>query len=726
MSARHANAHAVVNAAFALNIDASTLTITSASAAVGGLISCGLFIPTRASSQLAGKSLLEMETLRSWVTALQSEATARGLSPSPLHSDSYRLNLLASFAYKLFLSALNAHGRLPGRLASCVASSLAAAEDRAVTSATQSIDVSDPKLLPVSQPLPKLAAVLQASGEAKYTSDLGCGGTGATGCGDTALSSSSVGGAWGGAADGGGGGGVGGGGSAFAGGLLFGAFVSTGPGSVGASFDAIDASEARGCPGYLDLVTAADFPVAEANRDVGDDTQTTPCYLLEAGRDTVPCVGAHVALVLADTAAHARFAAKHIRLTLTHAPPPPPPPPPSLDAWGVPIGIPIPPPNSGTAKASGAVRAGAAFALSHHHQRVISADRFDESVRRLAAPSGNAGRLNLPLARLEATTATAKMAMASAPAAARPWPPRRRRGGGRRGGRDALWSGCWQTAERVDGRGGRRAAQGEIGGSGKGKGGSGAAPSVIHGRFDCGGQKHFYLETQSALACPQEDRRWVVWTGNQNPRRTQTQLAKALGVSASRVDVRIRRTGGAFGGKLNAHLPTAVVAAVAAAKARRPVLVHSERCDDMTSGGGRPPMVGSWSAAVQPDGTIDSLRMDLAFDSGCTDGAGGAGDLGMGVVSALLQSRPTSSLSLKTPIPCLLPLATPFTITTSSLASPVVSPQHWSDNAYRHRDFACTGRIVRTPVVGNTSCRAPGVIQSVALHEMAIEAQQRA
>ena len=35
-------------------------------------------------------------------------------------------------------------------------------------------------------------------------------------------------------------------------------------------------------------------------------------------------------------------------------------------------------------------------------------------------------------------------------------------------------------------------------------------------------------------------------------------------------DVRVRRVGGAFGGKLMAHLPTAVVAAVAAAKVKAP------------------------------------------------------------------------------------------------------------------------------------------------------------
>jgi hypothetical protein len=41
----------------------------------------------------------------------------------------------------------------------------------------------------------------------------------------------------------------------------------------------------------------------------------------------------------------------------------------------------------------------------------------------------------------------------------------------------------------------------------------------------------------------------VVWCGCQNTRRTQEQIALALGVKAGRVDVRMRRAGGAFGGK---------------------------------------------------------------------------------------------------------------------------------------------------------------------------------
>jgi len=45
----------------------------------------------------------------------------------------------------------------------------------------------------------------------------------------------------------------------------------------------------------------------------------------------------------------------------------------------------------------------------------------------------------------------------------------------------------------------------------------------------------------------------------------------------------------------------------------------------------------------------------------------------------------------------------------------------WSDNCYRHHDFSAAASIVNTPLPGNTSVRAPGVIASVPCHESLIE-----
>jgi len=98
----------------------------------------------------------------------------------------------------------------------------------------------------------------------------------------------------------------------------------------------------------------------------------------------------------------------------------------------------------------------------------------------------------------------------------------------------------------------------------------------------------------------------------------------------------------------------------------------------MNSTGGRASMQATWSVAAEPTtGVISSIDLDMKFDSGCTDGAGVAGDLGMAL--------------------------------------------QWSDNCYRHADFAASGTIYNSGRAGNTSCRAPGVIASVPFHEDAIE-----
>jgi hypothetical protein len=71
------------------------------------------------------------------------------------------------------------------------------------------------------------------------------------------------------------------------------------------------------------VIVAADFRSAEANSasydaSLGDDT--TPFYLLPLGEE-VPCEGAHVGLVVADTHTHARYASTLARLIMASPPP---------------------------------------------------------------------------------------------------------------------------------------------------------------------------------------------------------------------------------------------------------------------------------------------------------------------------------------------------------------------------------------------------------------------
>jgi xanthine dehydrogenase molybdopterin-binding subunit B len=57
------------------------------------------------------------------------------------------------------------------------------------------------------------------------------------------------------------------------------------------------------------------------------------------------------------------------------------------------------------------------------------------------------------------------------------------------------------------------------------------------------------METQVALAIPDEDSCITVYSASQNPELVQSVIAKCLGIPFHNVRVITRRTGGAFGGK---------------------------------------------------------------------------------------------------------------------------------------------------------------------------------
>lgn len=64
-----------------------------------------------------------------------------------------------------------------------------------------------------------------------------------------------------------------------------------------------------------------------------------------------------------------------------------------------------------------------------------------------------------------------------------------------------------------------------------------------------GSQYYFYMETQTALAVPDEDNCMVVYSSCQVPETTHSVIATCLGVPEHNVRVITRRVGGGFGGK---------------------------------------------------------------------------------------------------------------------------------------------------------------------------------
>ena len=101
-------------------------------------------------------------------------------------------------------------------------------------------------------------------------------------------------------------------------------------------------------------------------------------------------------------------------------------------------------------------------------------------------------------------------------------------------------------------------------GRGDADGAIAGSPHRLEGQFRIGGQEHFYLEGQVALAVPEEDGAMHVLSSTQHPTEVQHVVARVLGLPDSYVTCEVRRMGGGFGGKESQATQWAALAALAA------------------------------------------------------------------------------------------------------------------------------------------------------------------
>jgi xanthine dehydrogenase large subunit len=141
------------------------------------------------------------------------------------------------------------------------------------------------------------------------------------------------------------------------------------------------------------------------------------------------------------------------------------------------------------------------------------------------------------------------------------------------------------------------------------------APRRIKGRMTVGGQEHFYLESQIAVAYPGEDDEVRVISSTQHPTEIQTMVAGALGVPANAVTTEVRRMGGAFGGKETQGNLFAAVAALVAKKTGRAAKIRPDRDDDFTITGKRHDFEIDYQVGFDDDGRI--LAVDMTFAARC-------------------------------------------------------------------------------------------------------------
>ena len=143
-----------------------------------------------------------------------------------------------------------------------------------------------------------------------------------------------------------------------------------------------------------------------------------------------------------------------------------------------------------------------------------------------------------------------------------------------------------------------------------------AAVHRLQGDFWLGGQDHFYLETQAAIAVPGEDESMQVTSSTQHPSEVQHLVSHVIGVKSHQVVVEAPRMGGGFGGKETQAAINACLAALAAKHTGKPVRVRWNRDQDMMITGKRHPFYARFDVGYEPDGKVVAVRAELVSDGG--------------------------------------------------------------------------------------------------------------
>ncbi|ESO07509.1 hypothetical protein HELRODRAFT_110470 [Helobdella robusta] len=144
-----------------------------------------------------------------------------------------------------------------------------------------------------------------------------------------------------------------------------------------------------------------------------------------------------------------------------------------------------------------------------------------------------------------------------------------------------------------------------------------ACEFVLEDEVSMGGQEHFYMETNGCVVVPHEDGGAEIWSSTQHCDDVQRGAASVMGVSTSKILVRVGRVGGGFGGKENKPQIPALPAVVAAHKFKRPVRCTLDRDDDMLMTGGRHPYYAKYKVGFTKEGHIEALVVEMFANCGC-------------------------------------------------------------------------------------------------------------
>jgi xanthine dehydrogenase large subunit len=192
------------------------------------------------------------------------------------------------------------------------------------------------------------------------------------------------------------------------------------------------------------------------------------------------------------------------------------------------------------------------------------------------------------------------------------------------------------------------------------------------GSIRVGGQEHFYLEGQVAMAVPGEGGEIHVYSSTQHPSEVQQLVADMLARSKSEVVCECRRMGGGFGGKESQASQWGCIAALAASVTGSAAKLRLDRDDDMIMTGKRHDVKMDYSYAHDDKGRLSAV--DVEFNARC----GFSADLSLGVCDRTMFH---------------------------------------ADNAYYYPNVRILSRRVKTDTVSNTAFRGFGGPQGMVFAE---------
>ena len=147
------------------------------------------------------------------------------------------------------------------------------------------------------------------------------------------------------------------------------------------------------------------------------------------------------------------------------------------------------------------------------------------------------------------------------------------------------------------------------------------AAYVVTQHYSTPRQEHAFLEPESALAVPAEDRSLTVYTAGQGVYDDHRGIVEMLGVADEKVRVISKLVGGGFGGKED--LSVQHHAALLAWHSGRPVKLTFSRSESFRVHPKRHPMEMDFTTACDASGKIMAVRARIVADTGAYASLGG-------------------------------------------------------------------------------------------------------